>query len=69
MKVTIGYYRHYKGGIYYVTAVAQHESTGEALVIYHGLSGTWARDYGNFIGMVEVDGAMVPRFIRAGRDE
>ncbi len=62
MKVTPGYYRHYKGTIYYVVAVAQHESTGESLVIYHDAMGTWARDYGSFTSVVSVDGVMVPRF-------
>ena len=31
-----GFYKHYKGGVYYVHGVAQHTETGELLVIYSG---------------------------------
>lgn len=30
-----GLYRHYKGGYYRVVGLAEHESTGAKLVVYH----------------------------------
>ena len=44
--VTLGTYRHYKGGLYKVIGNAVHTETEEPLVIYHPLgepSKMWAR--------------------------
>lgn len=45
-------YRHWKGDYYYVLSLAEHESTGEILVIYHALYGeglVWARNKEDFL--------------------
>ena len=43
--VKAGCYRHFKGGLYKVTAVARHSETEEWLVVYESLQngGTWVR--------------------------
>ena len=63
--LTPGRYRHYKGGTYEVMAVARHSETLEALVFYRPLdvdSGWWVRPYDMFVGTVNLDGAVQPRF-------
>jgi hypothetical protein len=62
-----GRYRHYKGGEYEVVGVARHSETLEPMVIYRPLytdSGSWVRPHAMFFGLVEIDGAMKPRFER-----
>lgn len=63
--VTLGHYRHYKGGDYDVLGVVRHSETLEPLVLYsprYGDSGVWVRPYAMFLETVEVDGRTVPRF-------
>jgi len=63
--VKIGRYRHYKGQEFTVIGVAVHTETEEELIVYrkefddHGLR---VRPKDQFLGMVEVEGEMVPRF-------
>lgn len=58
-----GIYRHYKGGLYYVTGVGQHTETEEYLVFYKDGKGIpWARPLEMFVEQVEYEGKMVPRF-------
>ena len=63
--VKVGRYWHYKGQEFTVIGVAVHSETREELVVYReefGDHGLRVRPKDQFLGMVEVDGQMVPRF-------
>lgn len=63
--MTLGRYRHYKGGLYQVLGLARHSETLEVLVIYRPLYGEgalWVRPHAMFTGSIEVEGHQVPRF-------
>lgn len=56
-------YRHYKGGLYEFVCLATLESDLSAMVVYRAADGsTWTRPKDVFFELVEVDGALVPRF-------
>ncbi len=49
-------YRHFKGGLYQIVAVAAHSETNERYVVYQALYGdmdVWVRPYDMFIGEVD----------------
>ena len=48
-------YKHFKGGIYKVIAIAKHTETEEELVVYVNLDNdkTWARPYDMFNSKVD----------------
>ncbi len=72
MNITPGTYKHYKGGMYEVIGTGRIEATLEECVIYKMLYETedfpegslWVRPVTVFLEEVEVDGEMVPRFVR-----
>ncbi len=64
-----GVYEHYKNSNhkYRVVGVAKHSETLEDLVVYEALyenesAKLWVRPIELFLGEVEVNGTMVPRF-------
>jgi hypothetical protein len=66
-EIAAGRYRHYKGGEYEVIGVARHSETLEVVVVYRPLynaSGLWVRPYEMFVGRVEIDGKIMPRFAK-----
>lgn len=63
--LTLGRYRHYKGGLYEVLGTARHSETLEPVVLYRALYGRqelWVRPFAMFEEMVTVDGVTRPRF-------
>lgn len=67
--LTLGRYRHFKGGEYEVIGLARSSETLEALVLYkplYGDLGVWARPYAMFVEQVTVDGVSQPRFAYQG---
>ncbi len=66
-EIAAGRYRHYKGGEYEVIGVARHSETLDVVVVYRPLynaSGLWVRPYEMFVGTVEIDGKIMPRFAK-----
>lgn len=61
-------YRHYKGNLYQIVAVAMHTETEEDMVVYQALYGdykVYARPLKMFFETVkDADGNMVPRFAK-----
>lgn len=62
-------YRHYKGKLYKVIAIARHSETLEDLVVYECLyenpqGKIWARPIAMWNESVEVQGKRVPRFTK-----
>lgn len=71
MNIKIGdIYKHSKkGGAYKVLAIAKHSETLEDMVIYevlyeNDLASVWARPVSMWSELVEVNGEMVPRFVK-----
>lgn len=60
-----GTYKHFKGNLYKVLAIAKHSETEEDMVVYQKLYGNediWVRPYDMFVDLKEVDGILVKRF-------
>ncbi len=67
----LGIYRHYKGFLYRVIAIARHTETLKPLVVYYGLSGehrTWVRPLDMFLEEVIIDGKLMDRFTLVHED-
>jgi hypothetical protein len=63
--IRAGIYRHYKGGMYKVIAIAMHTETREEMVVYRSLDDErqlWVRPLEMFRERIKVDGKPVPRF-------
>ena len=60
-----GIYRHFKGNLYEVIAIAKHSETLEELVVYralYGEHGVWVRPVSMWNETVERDGKTYQRF-------
>ena len=69
-KLKLGVYKHYKGNKYQVLGVSLHSESLEELVIYKALYGEgliWVRPLKMFLGNIEVDGKIKPRFRYLGK--
>jgi hypothetical protein len=67
--LSLGRYRHFKGGEYEVIGLAKHSETHEPMVVYRPLyndSGLWVRPLAMFLETVVHEGRTVPRFEHLG---
>lgn len=65
MKVSAGYYKHFKGNYYLVEGTALHTETLEELVVYraqYGERNLFVRPLTMFLEEVQHQGNAVPRF-------
>ena len=66
----LGKYKHFKGNLYEVIAIAKHSETLEEFVVYKALyesdktkfGQVWIRPKSMFLEQVEVNNKKVPRF-------
>ena len=64
-EIKTGKYRHFKGNMYEVLAIATHSETLEEMVVYRALygdGGTWVRPASMWNETVEHNGEIVSRF-------
>ncbi len=63
-QIDLGTYKHYKGGIYEVVAIAKHSETLEDMVIYKSKTdgGFWARPAYMWNETVILNNTETPRF-------
>ena len=66
-------YRHFRGNLYQVTAIAEHTETGEQLAVYRALYGYFRTHYRQFSTFTDVlnnkkypDAGQILRFERQG---
>lgn len=72
MDLKPGIYRHFKGNLYQLLAVATHSETQEPMVVYralYGARGLWVRPAAMWQEMVDRDGYHGPRFQYVGQPE
>lgn len=61
-----GIYKHYKGNLYQVLAIARHSETLDEMVVYQALYGdygTWVRPLVMFEEEIDFEGKKQPRFV------
>ena len=72
MDLKPGIYRHFKGNLYQLLAVATHSETQEPMVVYralYGARGLLVRPAAMWQEMVDRDGYHGPRFQYVGQPE
>lgn len=65
MEIKKGKYRHFKGNVYEVVAIAKHSETLEDMVVYRSLKNendVWVRPLSMWLEAVEHEGKIVTRF-------
>jgi hypothetical protein len=65
LTIRTGIYRHFKGNLYQVEAIAKHSETQEDYVVYralYGEGGLWVRPAAMFGEKIERDGRIIDRF-------
>jgi hypothetical protein len=70
VEIKSGFYRHFKGGIYYVIGISYDSETVMPYVVYmhFGMdslgrnNAIWHRPYEMFVGTKEVEGKIVKRY-------
>ncbi|MBO5575561.1 MAG: DUF1653 domain-containing protein [Ruminococcus sp.] len=70
MEIKTGKYRHFKGNMYEVIAIAKHSETLEEMVVYRALYGqgdVWVRPAAMWNETVERDGKTFRRFEYMGQ--
>lgn len=68
--IETGFYKHYKGGLYEVKAVARHSEDLSPYVVYqalYGQQGLWIRPATMFAETLEVNGLLQNRFTYLGK--
>ena len=68
-EIKLGQYRHFKGNLYEVIAIAKHSETLELMVVYralYGEGGVWVRPAAMWNECVTRDGVTQPRFTYIG---
>lgn len=68
--IEIGFYRHYKGGLYEVKALARHSEDLSAFVVYqahYGEKGLWIRPADMFSENIIHEGVLQARFSYLGK--
>ena len=68
MEIKMGTYRHFKGGVYKVVAIALHSETLEEMVVYQNAENgkCWVRPASMWNETVEYEGETVSRFTYVG---
>lgn len=70
--VPLGYYRHYKGQLYQLTAIATHSEELQPYAVYRALYGNydlWVRPLQMFTENVSIQGEEVARFQFIGSEK
>ena len=65
LETPIGFYRHYKGGLYEVIGTARHSESLDPMTVYralYGAHGLWVRPAAMFNEQVTIDGVLQARF-------
>ena len=65
-KIKLGKYKHFKGNVYEVIAIAKHSETLEEMVVYRSLAdanSVWVRPLKMWNEKVEREGCIYERFV------
>ena len=66
--IPLGYYRHFRGGLYQVFGLVRDAESKKWLVAYGITKPEWVRPLDIFNSTVETDGVEIPRFEYLGSE-